>query len=394
MPITREQTNNDEVTHEEVSSYDAARLSALSLVVASLAVIITGANAMVEELFPQISITNGNQTTIFPPQIIVVGVHLPAVTLPVIWMTITVVVVIGFYLHQTRRPRKMTVDKETQDQINTVLHSLPHLSTIIPSCDSKTTLHIDQYKGKIPSEREAEIAESTIYEALIGTQRCRSFALQIQRLENLVSQHPGYCDSAFGERIRDSFFSRYSELEVYDALVSHTFTPEPDPLIKPGDKHSKKADFKIAIDGMDIYIEVFTPRLPLDVEIMFQDEPQTGCYDLGKGIGNNAETFHPDEYKVIREYEHHFQVYEHQFKTPTIFVVDTTLVHSDTPGLFGTANWEDIFTRYPFPDYIVGILVYRRIYRKDSIVRASQLYVNPRFSGLGTIPTILSHVME
>ena len=135
----------------------------------------------------------------------------------------------------------MCVDKEIQDQINTVLHSLPHISKIIPPCDSKTTLHIDQYKGKIPTGKKAEIAESTIYEVLIGTQLYRQFALQIQRLEDLVSQHPRYCDPSFGERIKDSFFSRYSELEVYDALISHgVIISETEPRIIPGDKDSKK----------------------------------------------------------------------------------------------------------------------------------------------------------
>ncbi len=287
--------------------------------------------------------------------------------------------------------RMMCVDKEIQDQINTVLHSLPHISKIIPPCDSKTTLHIDQYKGKIPTGKKAEIAESTIYEVLIGTQLYRQFALQIQRLEDLVSQHPRYCDPSFGERIKDSFFSRYSELEVYDALISHgVIISETEPRIIPGDKDSKKADFKIVVEGTGIYIEVFTPRLPYNDEMA----PSIGCYDPEKGIGNSTETFHSVEFKIIEEYKHHFKVYEPTFRTPTIFVVDITLVHSDTPGLYGTMHMEDLFARYPFPEYIVGILVYRRIYRKDSIVRASQLYVNPRFSGLSMIPTILSHVME
>lgn len=289
----------------------------------------------------------------------------------------------------------MSVDLKTQIRINTVLRSLPHISKVIPPCDSKTTLHIDQYKGKIPAGKEAEISESTIYEVLIGTQLYRQSALQIQRLEDLVSQHPRYCDLSFGERIKDSFHSRYSELEVYDSLVSHgVIISETEPRIIPGDKDSKKADFKIEIEGTDIYIEVYTPRLPLVVETMFEDKPQTGCFDLEKGIGINTETFHPDEYKIIQEYEHHFEVYGSQFNTPTIFVVDITLVHSDTPGLYGTMHMEDLFARYPFPDYIVGILVYRRIYRKDSIVRASQFYINPRFSDSAVVPATLSHLME
>jgi hypothetical protein len=182
---------------------------------------------------------------------------------------------------------------------------------------------------------------------------------------------------------------------VYDALISHEVgISEIEPHIIPGDKHSKKADFKIEIDGTDIYIEVYTPRLSLDNEAMFEELPHVGFYDPSKGIGNNIEAFHPVEYKVIKEYEHHFKVYEPGFNSPTIFVVDITLVHSDTPGLFGTMNMKDLFTRYPFPEYIVGILVYRRMYRKNRIEKSSQFYINPRFSGSGVISTALSHLME
>jgi hypothetical protein len=289
----------------------------------------------------------------------------------------------------------MCVDIKTQEHINTVLRSLPHIRKIIPPCISKTTLHLDQYTAEIPLGREAEIAESTIYEVLIGTQLYRDFALQIQQLEDLVSRHPTYCTPEYGKRIKDSFHSRYSELEVYDAIISHgVIISETEPRIIPEDKHSKKADFKIEIDGTVIYIEVYTPRPPLDDEIIFGDKPQTGCYDPEKGIGNNTEAFHPVEFKIIREYEHHFKVYEPTFKSPLLFVADITLVHSDTRGLFGTMNIEDLFARYPFPDYIVGILVYRRIYRKDSILRISQFYINPRFSGSEIIPATLSHIME
>jgi hypothetical protein len=289
---------------------------------------------------------------------------------------------------------KMSVDIKIQTHINTFLRSLPHLSNIIPPYDNKTRLQFDQYKGKIPLGREAEIKESTIYEILLGAQHDRQFTLQIQRLEDLSSQYPKYCTPEFGKHIIASFFSAYSELELYDALISHEFTPIPDPSILPGDKSSKKADFKIEIEGTDIYIEIFTPRLPRIDEIMFEDPPKAGLYDPGKGIGNHSETFHPVEYKIIREYEHHFKDYEPRFKIPLIFVLDITLGHCETPGLFGTMNIEDLFERYSFPDYFIGILVYRRIYYKDRIARTSQFYINPRFSGSKAIPTILSHIME
>ena len=49
--------------------------------------------------------------------------------------------------------------------------------------------------------------------------------------------------------------------------------------------HPKKADFKINLSGVDVYIELITPFLPLDIEETIQSEP-VGFYDPNVGIGH------------------------------------------------------------------------------------------------------------
>ena len=288
----------------------------------------------------------------------------------------------------------MCVDLDIQNIINVRLRGLPHLSSIIPLCDSQTRLHFDQYGGDISLGRNLEVEESTIYEVLLGAQDIPQFETQVMRLEEMLSRHPEFCTPEFGRILIGSFFSRYSELEIFDALTMFGYVPDIDPLIAPRCRDSKKADFKIIISGTEVFIEVLTPRLLWVEEKMFRSEPVTGFYDPTVGIGNRDEEFHPVEYKIIQEYEHHFKIYEPQFNTPTIFVVDLTLVYSDTPGLFGTMDIQTLFARFSFSDYIVGILVYRTIYHRGTSTRVSTFYVNPQFSGIRAILGDLSRIMQ
>lgn len=288
----------------------------------------------------------------------------------------------------------MCVDPNIQNIINARLRGLPHLSSIIPPCDSQTRLHFDQYGGDISSGRELEVEESTIYEVLLGAQEIPQFETQVLRLEEMLSRHPEFCTPEFGRILMGSFFSRYSELEVFDALIMSGYVPTVDPPILPGNCASKKADFKISINGTDIFIELISPRLPQREEEMFQSEPVTGFFNPLVGIVDHHEEFHSVEWKIIQEYEHHFKVYEPTFSSPTIFIADLTLIHSDTLGLFGTMDFQSLFTRYHFSDYVVGILVYRTIYHRGGFTRISTFYVNPEFSGMRAIPEDLSRIME
>jgi len=287
----------------------------------------------------------------------------------------------------------MSVDEKFRKIINSRLRSLPYLSSIIPLCDSQTRLHFDQYGGNISAGRGLDVEESTIYEVLLGAQAIPQFETQLVRVEELLSRYPEYRTQDFGRNLIGSFFSRYSELEVFDALKLSGYEPTIDPLIAPGIRDSKKADFKISINGADIFIELITPRLPQSEEEMFQDEPVAGFYDPAVGIVDHHEEFHTVEWKIIHEYEHHFKIYEPEFGIPTIFIGDLTYAYS-AMGSFGTMDFESLFTKYPFPDYVVGILVYRTIFQRGRSTRISTLYVNPQFSGAYEIPEGLSRIMD
>jgi len=287
----------------------------------------------------------------------------------------------------------LCIDENTRNIINSRLHGLPYLSSIIPLCDCQTRLHFDQYGGNISIGREVEVEESTVYEILLGTQVYPQFETQIVRLEELLLRYPEYRTQDFGRNLIGSFFSRYSELEVFDALKRSGYEASIDPLIAPGIRDSKKADFKISINEADIYIELITPRLTQPEEELFQEEPVAGFYDPTVGIVNHHEEFHPVEWKIIQEYTHHFKIYEPEFATPTIFIADLTYAYS-IAGIFGTMDFGSLFARYSFPDYVVGILVYRTIYHRSRSTKISTLYVNPRFSGASEIPEGLSHIMD
>ncbi len=287
----------------------------------------------------------------------------------------------------------MCIDTITQDLINTHLRRLPYLSTIIRPCNSQTPLHLPQYiNRRITPGMEEAIEASTIYGILLGVEINRQFDRQITQLENMLSIYPEYCTPQFGNRLIGSFFSSYSELEVFDALVSSGYVPVRDPPIVPC-LHPKKADFKINLSGVDVYIELITPFLPLDIEETIQSEP-VGFYDPNVGIGTNAGSYHPLEWKLIQEYEHHFRTCEPMFNTSTILIVDTTLVHCNTPGLFRTPNFQSLFSRYHFTEYIIGILEYRTVYHRDSTDRFSTFHENPCYSGIHAILPSLSIIME
>jgi hypothetical protein len=58
-------------------SYDSFRLSMLSIMIASVALILTAANASIDSEFPRVSITIGNQTVTQP--LLIPGTQLPLI---------------------------------------------------------------------------------------------------------------------------------------------------------------------------------------------------------------------------------------------------------------------------------------------------------------------------
>ena len=258
--------------------------------------------------------------------------------------------------------------------INETLQGYPHLKSIIPPCNPQTRFNFDQYRGKIPQARKSEICESTIYEVLLGSRGSKQFSYQLSRLDELLSRYPKYCSETFERQLIDSFFSRFLEIEVYNDLVENGYNPGIDPPIMPGNKESIKADFKINVNGVDIFIELFTPRLPLNEELDFEIKPKAGFY---RKLGQNN-VFD----KIFKEYEHHFKVFEPQFHSPKLIILDKTYSIGLT-DIFGSSDMSRIYRNYQFPDYFIGIFD-RTHYHIDGILKVlkkpkpCRFYINPQ----------------
>ena len=203
----------------------------------------------------------------------------------------------------------------------------------------------------------------------------RQYSLQLMRLEEMLSGHPEYCTNSFGSQLVGSFFSRFSELESYCNLKKRGLIPEIDPLIMPGNKNSTKADFKIRVNCEEIFIKVVTPRAPLEDELDDQNSAKAG-------FGEST----PDRiYKsLFTEYKHHFKLFEPQFSSPTIIILDKTYAN-DLSDLFGVVNLgHGLYQKYQFPAYFVGVLDLTR-YQIDLLLensnqqKPSRFYINPRF---------------
>jgi len=267
-------------------------------------------------------------------------------------------------LHQTASTQEITI-------INDILDNFPHLKRIIRPCDSNTILRFDQYAGYIPISRKNDICESKIYEVLLGSQVIKRWSYQLTNLERLLARYPDdYCNPEFGEQLVGAFFSHYREIEVYDDLKMCEYNPTIDPPIMPNLHNSKKADFKINQNGHDIFIEVITPRLPLNDELLFEEKPKAGFI----GSGEREDIF----FKIFNEYNHHFKPYEPQYKSPTLIILDKT----DSLGIsdaFGSHDLSKIYAKYDFPDYFIGILDRTR-YNTDILYKILNMPRPVRFS--------------
>ena len=129
--------------------------------------------------------------------------------------------------------------------------------------------------------------------------------------------------------------------------------PDIDPPIMPGNARSTKVDFKINVNGVDIFIELFTPRLPLNEELDFEVEPKVGFY--GKIGQNNVLD------KIYKEYEHHFQVFEPHFNSPTLIILDKTysIGLSDIFGLSDLEQdlYENTASLTILLEFLTGLLI-------------------------------------
>ena len=259
--------------------------------------------------------------------------------------------------------------------INNILGSFPNLKDIIHLCNSNTILRFDQYAGNIPKSRKNEMCESTIYEVLLESRGIKRWAYQLKHLEELLTRYPEYCKTEFGQQLVGSFFSHYLEIEIYDNLKVCGYNPIIDPPIMPSLHESTKADFKINQNGHDIFIEVFTPRPPLSEDLNFEEKPKTGFF----GDNGRNNTFD----KIYNEYSHHFKRFEPRYNSPTLIVLDKTYSMGLSETL-GSLDLSEIYSKYEFPDYFIGILDRTRynidfIYKLLNKPKPIRFYLNPSY---------------
>jgi len=191
----------------------------------------------------------------------------------------------------------------------------------------------------------------------------------------MLARYPKYCTKSFGQQLVGSFFSHYLEIEVYDNLKVCGYDPLIDPPVMPNLKNSSKADFKINQNGYDIFIEVFTPRLPMDEELMFEEKPKTGYF----GDSERDDTLN----KIYNEYSHHFKPYEPRYNSPTLIVLDKTYSMGLSEAL-GSLDLSKIYSKYEFPDYFIGILDRTHynidfLYKMQNESKPIRFYLNPSY---------------
>ncbi len=208
----------------------------------------------------------------------------------------------------------------------------PELNIIIPE-KSKLLyrVQIDQYKGKIPSDRYDDVAEFPLGGVLLYSEQIREFKEKLERLEGWLNEYPEYATPEFGVKLLDRFFNFFSEIEVYDALKQAGCSPERDVSLVD---NKKNLDFRICPYGRDILIEVTTPRMDLETELMFGEEPNpAGFLDPNRGLerkGNNGPS--REEVVVVNKIENQIRDVIKDSNCPVILVLNNAYARFQITG--------------------------------------------------------------
>ncbi len=246
---------------------------------------------------------------------------------------------------------KRNTIEATDEQKEIILQTLtryPVLGSIVPRKPLLYRVAFDQYKGKIPPERFEKIAELSFGGILLHSVEDEKFQSLLQRVENWLNLYPEYANAEFGDKLLSNFVNYSSELEVYDALKRAGCSPERD--VAPGGKTGKNLDFKVRPDGRDIFIEVTTPRMRLETELMYSETPHAGFFDPGRGIEREGYAG-PARAQVVVESKVINQILEATSGTnyPVVLIINCTYAYPEIMMGFG----EDVSGR------ISGIIHYR-----------------------------------
>jgi hypothetical protein len=190
--------------------------------------------------------------------------------------------------------KKRNTNEATDEEKGIILQNLacyPVLSSIIPRKPLLYRVAFDQYGGKIPPERFEEIAEFSLGGTLLYLAEDKEFRNRLQRVENWLNLYPEYANAEFGNKLLSNFVNYSSELEVYDALKRAGCSPDRDVSLKNEGRvgknmkdKPKNLDFRVHPNGRDILIEVTTPRMRLETELMYGETSHAGFFDPSRGI--------------------------------------------------------------------------------------------------------------
>jgi hypothetical protein len=260
----------------------------------------------------------------------------------------------------TQKDMKRNTIEVTYEEKEIILQNLtcyPVLSGIVPRKPLLYRVAFDQYNGEIPPERFEEIAERSLGGILLHSVEDKEFRDRLQRVENWLNLYPEYANAEFGNKLLSNFVNYSSELEVYDALKRAGCSPDRDVSLKDeaGKGKSmknkpKNLDFRVHPDGRDILIEVTTPRMSLETELMYSDIPHAGFFDPGRGIEREGYAGPPRAH-VVMENKVINQILEATSGTdyPVILIINHTYAYPEIMMGFG----EDVSGR------ISGIIHYR-----------------------------------
>jgi len=239
--------------------------------------------------------------------------------------------------------KKRNTIEATDEEKDTILRNLtryPTLSSIVLQNSLLYRVAFNQYKERIPSERFEEVAELSLGGILLYSVGDEEFQDRLQRVEKWLNLYPEYANAEFGKKLLSNFLNHSSELEVYDALKRVGCSPERD--VAPGGQtregksmkdKPKNLDFRVRPDGRDIFIEVTTPRMNLETELLYGETPHAGFFDPERGIEREGYTG-PSRVEVVVGSKVTNQILEAAGGTdcPVILIINCTYAYPEIMG--------------------------------------------------------------
>jgi len=249
-------------------------------------------------------------------------------------------------------------------QINRTLELYPCLEQIIRRDAVFYRISRDQYGGDSPEDRK----ELTIGGILLALSDVREFIEMMDNLNGWICRYPEYQTKSFGKKLKENFFSFYSEIEVFHHLKEKGIRPALNPKINS--RSRQNLDFDISLDSSRYFIEVLTPRMSRELEEEFE-RGGSDFFDPGRGLGpRNREPYSRVRTLIMKELAKHIDLSSESPDAPIILVINNTYARWEVPGS------QNPFGSLALPESICGILFYDRY-------GENRFYANPAACRIG-----------